>query len=179
MQAVSAFTIDESVAVLERTPGALRALLAGLPDGWTTCTEGGATWSAYDVVGHLIHGERADWIPRMRIVLEHGTKRAFDPFDRFAQQRESAGKSLGELLGEFAMLRRTTLAELRAARLTELDLDRRGTHPALGEVTLRNLLATWVVHDLGHIAQISRVMAKRYADDVGPWREYLPVLTPR
>jgi hypothetical protein len=174
---VSAFSLDDSIAGLERTPGALRALLAGLPAGWTTCTEGGASWSAYDVVVYLIHGERADWIPRMRSVLAHGTSRAFDPFDRFGQQRESVGKSLAQLLDEFEALRRGTLAELRAARLAERHLEPPGRHPALGEVTLRNLLATWVVHDLGHIAQIARVMAKRYGDDVGPWRAYLPVLS--
>ena len=174
---MSAFSLEESIDVLERTPGVLRALLAGLPDGWTTCTEGSASWSAYDVVGHLIHGERADWIPRMRIVLAHGTSCAFNPFDRFAQERESAGKSLALLLDEFETLRRGSLAELRAVQPGERELDRRGMHPALGEVTLRNLLATWVVHDLGHLAQIARVMARRYAADVGPWREYLPVLT--
>ncbi len=174
---MSALSLPESIAVLERTPAVLRAQLEGLPDCWTTCNEGPKTWSAYDVVGHLIHGERADWIPRMRIVLEHGTARAFDPFDRFAQERESTGKSLVDLLDEFAHLRRGTIADLRAAKLDDSDFDRRGMHPALGEVTLGNLIATWVVHDLGHIAQIARVMAKRYAADVGPWREYLPVLT--
>ena len=174
---MSTFSLPDSIAVLERTPGALQALLGGLPEGWTTCDEGGQTWSAYDVVGHLIHGERTDWIPRLRILLEHGTARAFDPFDRFAQEHESAGKNLQQLLDEFASLRQDSIARLRAARLDARHWDLRGRHPALGEVTLQNLIATWVVHDLGHIAQIARVMAKRYGDDVGPWREYLPVLT--
>ncbi len=174
---MSALSLPESIAVLEQTPAVLRAQLDGLPECWTTCNEGPKTWSAYDIVGHLIHGERADWIPRMRTVLEHGTARAFDPFDRFAQERDSTGKSLTNLLDEFARLRRGTIADLRAARLDASDFDRRGMHPALGEVTLGNLIATWVVHDLGHIAQIARVMAKRYAPEVGPWREYLPVLT--
>lgn len=173
---MSTFSLTDSIAVLERTPATLRALLDGLPVAWTTCNEGPSTWSAYDVVGHLIHGERADWMPRMRRIREHGTSLAFEPFDRFAQERESAGKSVADLLDEFERLRRESLEALRAERLEARDLDLRGMHPALGEVTLRNLLATWVVHDLGHIAQISRVMAKRYGDDVGPWREYLPVL---
>lgn len=174
---MTTFSLSESLAILERTPAALRALLGGLPVAWTTCNEGPKTWSAYDVVGHLIHGERADWMPRLRRIREHGTAVAFDPFDRFAQERESAGKSLDELLEEFARLRSESLDALRAERLTWRGLDLRGMHPALGEVTLRNLLATWVVHDLGHVAQISRVMAKRYGNDAGPWREYLPVLT--
>ncbi len=173
---MSTLSLPDSIAIIERTP----AVGGGQRDGQhprrTTCAEGPQTWSAYDVVGHLIHGERADWIPRMRVVLEHGTTRAFDPFDRFAQERDSAGKSLADLLDEFARLRRVSIAELRAAGLVTADFDRRGMHPALGEVTLGNLLATWVVHDLGHVAQIARVMAKRYADEVGPWREYLPVL---
>jgi len=174
---MSTFSLSDSITILERTPAVLRAQLDGLPECWTTCNEGPKTWSAYDVVGHLIHGERADWIPRMRIVLEHGTTRAFDPFDRFAQERESVGKSLPELLDQFAHLRRGSIADLCAAHLRDADFDRRGRHPALGEVRLGNLIATWVVHDLGHLAQIARVMAKRYASEVGPWREYLPVLT--
>lgn len=174
---MSTLSLPDSIAILERTPAVLRAQLDGLPERWTVCNEGPNTWCAYDVVGHLIHGERADWIPRMRVVLEHGATRAFDPFDRFAQERESVGKSLADLLDEFARLRRGSIAELRAAELTNADFDRRGLHPALGEVTLGNLIATWVVHDLGHIAQIARVMAKHYAGEVGPWREYLPVLT--
>ncbi len=174
---MSTFSMIESVAVIERTPSTLRALLGGLPVAWTTCNEGPNTWSAYDVVGHLIHGEHMDWLPRLRRIREHGTALAFDPFDRFAQERESAGKSMTDLLDEFESLRRESIEALRAERLEAHDMNLRGRHPALGEVTLRNLLSTWVVHDLGHIAQISRVMAKRYADEVGPWREYLPVLS--
>ncbi len=173
---MSTFSLPDSIAVLERTPATLQALLAGLPEGWTTCDEGVGTWSAYTVVGHLIHGEKTDWIPRLRIILEHGNARAFEPFDRFAQQRESPGTSLEQLLAEFARLRQGTVAQLRAAQLDARHWGLRGMHPALGEVTLKNLIATWVVHDLGHIAQVARVMAKRYGDEVGPWRDYLPVL---
>jgi hypothetical protein len=138
--------------------------------------EGPETWSPFDVVGHLIHGERTDWMQRVRIILDAGETRPFDPFDRFAQFRESQGRSLTDLLDEFGALRAENLRRLAQLELTGEDLDRRGLHPALGPVTMRELLATWVAHDLGHIAQITRVMAKRHADDVGPWREYLPVL---
>jgi hypothetical protein len=168
--------LDEMVAVLERTPAVFRALLAGLPQTWTSCDEGADTFSAFDNVGHLIHGERTDWIPRARIILEHGANRRFEPYDRFAQVRESAGKSLDTLLDELADLRAANLATLRGWQLTEAQLALEGEHPALGTVTLRQLLATWVAHDLGHIAQTARVMAKRYRDDVGPWRQYLPIL---
>ena len=171
------FDLDEALAVLARTPGTVTALLRDLPAGWTTCDEGPETFSPYVVVGHLIHGERTDWIPRARLVLERGETAAFEPYDRFAQFRESEGKTLGELLETFAILRRQNLETLRSFRLTSADLDRRGRHPGLGPVTLRQLLATWVVHDLGHIGQIARVMAKRYRADVGPWAAYLPVLT--
>ncbi|MBL8860415.1 MAG: DinB family protein [Planctomycetes bacterium] len=174
---MNTFSVPDSITILERTPAVLRGLLAGLPEGWTTCAEGPRTWSAFDVVGHLIHGEQADWIPRLRRIREHGTRRAFDPFDRYAQDRDSVGKSLAQLLDEFAGLRRASLEALHAERLTARDLGLRGLHPALGEVTLQNLLATWVVHDLGHLAQVARVLAKRYESEVGPWREYLPVLT--
>ncbi len=173
---MSTFSLTESIAVLERTPLALHALLAGLPESWTMCNEGPSTWSARDVVGHLIHGERTDWMPRVRHIRQHGTSRAFDPVDRFAHEHESAERPLDELLTEFEHLRRASIEALRKERLAERDMQLHGLHPALGEVTLRNLLATWVVHDLGHIAQVSRVMAKRYAGEVGPWREYLPVL---
>ena len=165
--------------ILARTPDTLNALLRGLPDAWARVNEGPDTWSAYDVVGHLVHGERADWIPRARIILEHGAARAFEPFDRFAQFRESAGKSLDALLDEFGALRRENLATLDALRIGSETLAREGRHPDFGVVTMGQLLATWVVHDLGHIAQISRVMAKRYASEVGPWKEYLPVLNTR
>lgn len=143
---------------------------------WTSAREGEGTWSAYDIVGHLIHGERADWIPRTEHILAHGAAVPFAPFDREAMFRESAGRSLAELLEEFDRLRAASLARLRSLELGEEDLDRPGRHPALGDVTLRQHLASWVVHDLGHLAQIARVMAKRYRDAVGPWRAYLPIL---
>lgn len=171
-----AFNLDEAIAVLERTPVTFRALLAGLPEPWITCTEGPETFSPFDNLGHLIHGERADWIPRARIILAQGTDRTFEPYDRFAQVRESAGKSLAVLLDEFAALRTGNLITLRGWNLSEAQLNLEGRHPAFGDVTLGQLLATWVAHDLGHIAQTSRVMAKRYRDAVGPWRAYLPVM---
>lgn len=171
------FAMDEAVAVLERTPATLDALLRGLPDGWVAAHEGGQTWSPYDVVGHLIHGERADWLPRVRTILQHGETRAFDRFDRLAQFAEARGRPLGELLDEFAALRRDNLRELAALGLSEPDLDRRGRHPELGTVTLRQLLATWVAHDLDHVVQVSRVMAQQYSDEVGPWRAYLRIIS--
>ena len=170
------FDLTAAVPVLERTPHALRAMLAGLPPAWTDATEGPDTWSPYDVVGHLIHGERTDWIARARIVLAQGDDRRFAPYDRFAQFRESQGKSLAELLDEFAALRAANLATLAGWRLTDAQLELTGEHPAFGAVTLRQLLATWVAHDLGHLAQVARVMARQYRDAVGPWRAYLPVM---
>jgi hypothetical protein len=171
------FDLTTAIPVLERTPGAFRALLAGLPDDWiTTASEGPGTFSPYDNVGHLIHGERTDWIPRAQIILAQGSDRRFAPYDRFAQIRESQGKTLDDLLDEFTRLRAENLTTLRAWNLTDRQLALEGEHPALGRVTLRQLLATWVAHDLGHLAQTSRVMAKRYREAVGPWREYLPVL---
>ena len=168
--------LDECVAVLTRTPAALDAQLRGLPDAWTAATEGPGTWSPYVVVGHLIHGERADWMPRLSIILEHGTARPFDPFDREAQFRESAGKSLETLLDEFATLRSENLERLRALRLAPAQLDLQGMHPDLGPVTVRQLLATWTAHDLGHLLQVSRTMARRYRDEVGPWARYLSAM---
>ena len=170
------FELTEGLAVLERTPGALRALLAGLPPRWIDGDEGPETFSARENVAHLIHGERTDWIPRARIILAQGTGRRFEPFDRFAHQRESAGKGIAELLDELAQLRAANLATLRGWTLGERELALQGEHPALGTVTLRQLLATWVAHDLGHVAQIARVLAKQYREEVGPWRAYLPVL---
>jgi hypothetical protein len=171
------FVVEEAVAILARTPATLDALLRGLPDGWIVAHEGGDTWSPFDVIGHLIHGERTDWIPRARIILEHGEARAFDKFDRFAQFALSEGRTLASLLDELATLRRENLRELATLRLTDADLDRRGRHPELGVVTLRQLLATWVAHDLDHVAQISRVLARQYSDDVGPWRAYLRIIS--
>src|SRR5262245_14648731 len=150
------FALEEAVALLVRTPGTLDSMLRGLGDGWIAANEGVNTWSPFDVVGHLIHGERTDWMPRVRIILEHGEERAFDKFDRFAQFTVSEGRTLGSLLDEFATLRRDNLRELTTLRLTAADLDRRGRHPAFGTVTLRQLLATWVAHDLDHVVQISR-----------------------
>ena len=170
------FRLDHTIALLERTPATLAALLRDLPDDWSRANEGAQTFSPYDVVGHLIHGERTDWMVRARIILEHGESRAFDRYDRFAQEKESAGRPLGALLDEFERLRRENLAALRRLNLGPTDLDRRGTHPILGTVTLRQLLATWAVHDLTHMHQISRAMAHQYRDQVGPWTVFLGVL---
>ena len=169
--------MEEGVAILARTPTTLDALLRGLPDGWVAAHEGGDTWSPFDVVGHLIHGERTDWIPRARIILEHGETKPFEKFDRLAQFAESEGRTLASLLDEFAALRQDNLRTLESLRLTDADLDRRGRHPELGVVTLRQLLATWVAHDLDHIVQISRVLARQYSDEVGPWRAYLRIIS--
>ena len=165
------------MAILTRTPSTLDALLRGLPDGWIAGNEGGDTWSPFDVVGHLIHGERTDWLPRARIILEHGEARPFDKFDRFAQFKASEGRTLASLLDEFAAVRADGVRELSALALTSADLDRRGRHPELGVVTLRQLLATWVAHDLDHVVQVSRVLARQYSDEVGPWRAYLRVIS--
>jgi hypothetical protein len=176
MASLTEFHLDESVAVLTRTPATLDALLRGMPDLWVRRNEGNDTWSAFDIVGHLIFGERTDWIPRARIILQQGETRAFDPFDRFAQFKESQGKSLEQLLDEFARLRKENLAALRTLNLQPEDLKRRGKHPELGVVTLAELLATWAMHDLTHLHQLSRVMASQYRQTVGPWSAYLGVL---
>ena len=170
------FRIGEGIAVLERTPGTFRALLEGLPEPWLHGTEGPDTFSPRANLAHLIHGDRTDWIPRARIILAQGESRRFEPFDRFAHERESVGRSIPELLDEFAQLRAESLATLRGWRLTDRELALEGEHPALGTVTLRQLLATWVAHDLGHLAQTARVLAKQYREAVGPWRAYLPIL---
>ncbi|HLV96058.1 MAG TPA: DinB family protein [Candidatus Acidoferrales bacterium] len=168
--------LPDTIVVLARTPAALDALLRGLPDAWTLQNEGESTWSAFDVVGHLIHGERTDWMPRARMILEFGEGKTFVPFDRFAQARESQGKSLTELLDEFGRLRAENLAELRGLNLRREDLERHGRHPALGTVTLSQLVAAWAVHDLTHLHQISRIMAHQYGAAVGPWNKFLGVL---
>lgn len=168
--------LEESLAVLTRTPPTLDALLRGLPEAWTEATEGPGTWSPYAVLGHLIHAEKTDWMPRLAIILEHGPGQPFDTFDREAQFREGQKTPLPELLDEFAAVRRGNLDRLRALDLKPRQLDLQGTHPALGPVTLRQLLATWTAHDLAHILQISRVMAKRYRQEVGPWAQYLSVM---
>ena len=171
-----AFELNNGIAVLERTPSVLREMLHSLDASWLQATEGPDTWSPFDIVGHLIHGERTDWITRARIILEQGTNRRFTPFDRFAQFEESKGRTINELLEEFARLRADNLATVAGWTLTDAQLALEGEHPAFGVVTLRQLLATWVAHDLGHIAQIARVMAKQYRAEVGPWRAYLPVM---
>ena len=176
-QTMRPFLIEDATAVLSRTPGVLSNLLQGLPESWIAATEGGATWSPFDVVGHLLHGERTDWMPRVRLILEHGEGRPFDRFDRFAQATTSKAYTLGELLDQFAEERSTNLASLAGLCRTEQDLDRCGRHPELGVVTLRQLLATWVAHDLDHIVQVSRTMARQYADEVGPWRAYLRIIS--
>lgn len=173
------FNLDDAVAALSRTPATLKVMLNGLPRNWVENNEGAETWSPYDVIGHLIHGERADWIPRAKIILEHGEARPFDPFDRFAQFEESKGKTLVELLDEFAALRERNLATLREMKIGAAELAKTGQHPALGKVTLKELLATWVTHDLDHIAQVARTMAKQYATEVGPWQAYISILHDR
>jgi hypothetical protein len=176
METIPQFHLPDTIAVLERTPAVFNALLRGLPDTWTRQNEGADTWSAFDVIGHLIHGERTDWMARARIILEDGEARSFEPFDRLGHIPESRGKSLEQLLDEFARLRRENLAALRALNLQPEDLARRGRHPALGAVTLSELLATWAVHDLTHLHQVSRVMAHQYRAAVGPWSAYVGVL---
>jgi hypothetical protein len=171
------FDLADAARILAATPSVLRALLQDLPPDWVSRNEGPATWSPYDVVGHLIHGERTDWMPRARLILSAGDSVAFEPFDREAQFRESRGRPLDELLTEFAALRAANLQQLEAMHLSAADLDARGRHPALGPVTLRQLLATWVAHDCDHIMQVARVIGSQYADEVGPWRAYLRVIS--
>jgi hypothetical protein len=168
--------LQNTLALLTRTPGALNALLRELPEIWTSRNEGENTWSAFDVVGHLIHAERADWMPRVKMVLQFGEAQTFPPFDRWGMVRETEGKSLEELLDEFAHLRSENLGQLRALNLQRADLQRCGRHPAFGAVTLSELLTTWATHDLTHLHQISRVMAHQYREAVGPWSAYLGVL---
>ncbi|GAB4362723.1 MAG: hypothetical protein OHK0021_06750 [Bryobacter sp.] len=165
-----------SLALLERTPAVLRATLAGLPNEWLHADEGAGTWSAYVVMGHLIHGERTDWMPRVRHLLAHGETLAFPPFDREAQFQEIADRPVEALLDEFAGLREQSLEQLQALDFAEADLERPGLHPALGPVTLRQLLATWTAHDQAHLVQIHRVFARRYEREVGPWAQYLSVM---
>ena len=171
------FDLSEAIPVLRRTPSTLRALLSELPEAWVHGREGPDMWSPFDVVGHLIDGEETDWIPRAKIILAGGSDPRFEPFDRFRHLRLNGGKALTELLERFARLRAENVATLEGFRLSPRDLERPGVHPELGPVTLGQLLATWVAHDLGHVAQVARVMAKQYGVEVGPWREYLPVLT--
>jgi len=170
------YDIPRAVEILGRTPAVLNALLNGLSDDWIMNNEGPETFSPYDVVGHLLHGEKADWTERTKRILESGNKKAFDTFDRFAMYKESKGKTMQQLLKEFEAIRKKNIEWLRSLQLTATDLDRKGLHPKLGEVTLANLLATWVAHDLTHISQITRVMAKQYKEAVGPWREFFRIM---
>jgi len=170
------FQLDRTLEILEQTPGTLRTLLSGLSDAWIESDEGPDTWNAYVIVGHLIHGEKSDWIARLKIILEEGESRTFTPFDRFAQFEESVGQTLAQLLDTFEVLRERNLGILRDLDLQPEQLEVRGMHPELGTVMARQLLATWAVHDLGHIAQIARAMAAAYKGEVGPWSRYLRIL---
>jgi DinB superfamily len=173
---LTVFSVTDTTALLGRTPAALDALLRDLPDIWVRSNEGGDTWSVFDIVGHLISADRTDWMPRVRLILETGETRPFDPFDRFAHIKENEGKSVEEILKAFGHVRTENLASLRLLNLQKKDLARQGKHPALGMVTLAQLLATWAVHDLTHLHQISRAMAHQYREAVGPWSAYLGVL---
>ncbi|HET9057537.1 MAG TPA: DinB family protein [Chitinophagaceae bacterium] len=170
------FNIGKSIEILERTPDVLKTILSNLNNEWVMNNEGPETFSPYDVVGHLIHGEKTDWVVRIKIILEYGTTKSFTPWDRFAQFKDSVGKTIEQLLDEFNTLRKENVIWLKSLNLTEYDLNKQGIHPKLGKVTLRNLIATWVVHDLTHIAQISRVMAKQYKEEMGPWPEFFRIL---
>jgi uncharacterized damage-inducible protein DinB len=170
------YSLDTALPILERTPAVLSTLLSGLPDEWTRATEGPDTWSPYDVIGHLLHGEHSNWVTRVGAILSQDETRSFAPFDRFAQFRESEGKTLSQLLQEFSAARQKSLNWLREQHISASQLELEGIHPAFGTVTLAQLLATWVVHDLDHITQVVRVMAKQYDNAVGPWKEYLRVL---
>jgi hypothetical protein len=170
------FNLADALVILGRTPGVVRAMLDGLDDRWTRANYGENTFSPFDVVGHLIFGDLTDWVMRTRHILEHGSERPFVPFDRYAQYERDRGKSMAELLDEFAATRAAKLEELQSLGLTEADFDRRGEHPELGPVTLRQLLATWVVHDLHHIGQIAKALARQYTDEVGAWRAYIGIL---
>ena len=170
------FQLEEALAILERTPATLRAWLEGLSEPWTTATEGPKTWSAFTVLGHLVDGDTTDWIVRTRIILAGGAEPRFKPFNRLGHEEACRGKTVDTLLDEFAIQRAANVAELRSLKLTTEHLNLTGIHPEFGLVTLRELLATWVAHDLDHLMQIARVMARRYSEDVGPWRRYLRVI---
>ncbi len=172
------YKMEEALEVLERTPLVLKTLLESIGEPWFSARETSKSWTPYDVVGHLIHGEKSDWLLRAKIILSQSENRKFEAFDREAQFRDSVGQSLGDLLSSFASLRKANIAELRSLKIETGQLKLEGEHPHFGVVTLGQLLSTWVVHDLGHIAQISRAMASNYKEEVGPWKEYLPVLRP-
>lgn len=171
------YNIHTSIQILERTPVVIESLLKGISKEWSAHNEGPDTWSPYDVVGHLIHGETTDWITRMEIILGSQADKKFKPFDRFAQFEDSKGKTLPQLIAEFKRLRKKNIAILKRKKLKPADLKKTGIHPKFGTVTLEQLLSTWTVHDLSHIVQIARVMAKQYSQEVGPWKEYLPLLS--
>jgi hypothetical protein len=171
------YSYERSVEILERTPAVMNALLSGIGEDWIMNNEGPETFSPYNVIGHLIHGEKTDWSARIKRILEYSDTKTFDIYDRFAQIEESKGKSLQQLLDEFALLRKENISWFKSLNLTEADLDRKGMHPRLGPVILKNLLATWVVHDLTHIAQVTRVMAKQYKEEMGPWPEFFRILS--
>ncbi len=170
------YSLERSYEILERTPAVMQSLLAGLSDDWILPNEGPETFSPYDVIGHLVHGEKTDWVVRTKMILEFGNTQTFERYDRFAQYEESKGKTLQQLLDEFTAIRKENMVWFRSLNLTEADLDKKGMHPVLGDVTLRHLLATWVVHDLTHIAQITRVMAKQYKGEMGPWLQFFRIL---
>ena len=170
------YTVQHGIEILERTPKILESFLKDLSDDWIMCNEGPDTWTAFDIVGHLIHGERTDWTQRLKIILSDDPDKTFTPFDRFAQFESSKGKSMHDLIEEFKKLRSENLNFFKSLKIQQDQFNLKAIHPSLGEVTLKELLASWVAHDLGHIAQISRVMAKQYKDEVGPWNEYLTVL---
>jgi hypothetical protein len=170
------YSVKEAVQILERTPTVMRSLLSGISDEWIMNNEGPETFSPFDVLGHLIHGEKTDWVTRAKIILEFGVSKPFTPWDRFAQYEESKGKTTDQLLDEFEAVRKQNVTWLTGANLNEADLEKTGIHPVLGSVTLRNLLSTWVVHDLTHIAQVTRVMAKQYKTEMGRWPEFFRIL---
>jgi hypothetical protein len=170
------YNLDTSLQILDRTPAVLQSLLADLDTEWIINNEGPDTFSPFDVVGHLVHGEKTDWASRAKIILENGLSKPFEPYDRFAMYEDSKGKTIDDLLHEFRELRNKNIEWLKSLSITETDMDKKGIHPTFGEVTLRQLLATWVVHDLTHIAQISRVMAKQYTEEIGPWTEFFRIL---
>ena len=170
------YSIERSIEIMERTPTVLNNMLSGIGDDWVMNNEGPETFSPYDVIGHLVHGERTDWTARTKRILEFGDTKTFDLWNRFAQYEESKGKTLQQLLDEFVAIRKENMIWFKSLQLSETDLDKTGIHPTFGEVTLRNLLSTWVVHDLTHIAQITRVMAKQYIENMGPWPEFFRIL---
>lgn len=170
------FELDKSKEILERTPEVLKSLLTGLSEEWIKNNEGENTWSPYEVVGHLIFGEKTDWIVRIKCILSESENKRFEPFDRFAQLKENPNRPITDLLDEFKVLRERNLNELTSLNITQEDHNKTGIHPEFGDVTLKQLISTWAVHDLGHIAQISRVMAKQYTEEVGPWMNYLGIL---